>query len=79
MYGWSFGGAASIEASIFDKRVKAAIDHDGQLFGNAHRGIITSPFMLFHSGKAPEAPKGKNDKETEKNERRMEKMHCAVC
>lgn len=74
LYGWSFGGAASIEASIFDKRIKAAIDHDGQLFGNAHREIITSPFMLFHSGKVPEAPKGKNDKETEKNERIMEDL-----
>lgn len=32
MYGWSFGGANSIEMSAVDERVKAAIDHDGLLF-----------------------------------------------
>ena len=74
LYGWSFGGAASIQTAIDDKRVKAAIDHDGQLFGKADQEIITTPFMLFHAGDVPEAPKGKNDEETENNKRIMDEL-----
>lgn len=61
MLGWSFGGAAAIEMLRIDRRVKAAVNHDGRLFG----GVLTEPvgrgpFMLFHHGiddaaTAPEA------------------------
>jgi len=56
MYGWSFGGATSIEMSSVDERVKAAIDHDGQLFGVAPTQGTTRPFMLMHGGVLPETP-----------------------
>lgn len=56
MYGWSFGGANSIEMSAVDERVKAAIDHDGQLFGAAPTQGTTRPFMLMHSETAAETP-----------------------
>ena len=56
MYGWSFGGATSIEMSAVDERVKAAIDHDGQLFGSAPSTGTTRPFMLMHGDVAADTP-----------------------
>ena len=56
MYGWSFGGATSIEMSAVDERIKAAIDHDGQLFGVAPTQGTTRPFMLMHGDVAADAP-----------------------
>ena len=56
MYGWSFGGANSIQMSAVDGRIKAAIDHDGQLFGVAPTQGTTRPFMLMHSEMAAETP-----------------------
>jgi len=51
MVGWSFGGAAAIEMLRTDPRVKAAVDHDGRLFGGAASSPVTRPFMLFHHGR----------------------------
>ncbi len=56
MYGWSFGGATSIEMSAVDERIKAAIDHDGQLFGVAPTQGTTRPFMLLHGAVAADPP-----------------------
>lgn len=56
MYGWSFGGANSIEMSAVDERVKAAIDHDGQLFGVAPAQGTSRPFMLMHGDVVAETP-----------------------
>ena len=56
MYGWSFGGANSIEMSAVDERVKAAIDHDGQLFGVAPTQGTSRPFMLMHGDVVAETP-----------------------
>jgi len=50
MLGWSFGGAAAIEMLRIDPRVKAAVNHDGRLFGGAATEPVTRPFMLFHHG-----------------------------
>jgi predicted dienelactone hydrolase len=60
MLGWSFGGAAAIEMLRTDPRVKAAVNHDGRLFGGAANEPIARPFMLMHHGgddvaAAPEA------------------------
>jgi len=60
MLGWSFGGAAAIEMLRTDPRVKAAVNHDGRLFGGAMTRPVARPFMLFHHGidqsaAAPEA------------------------
>jgi dienelactone hydrolase len=60
MLGWSFGGAAAIEMARTDARVKAAVNHDGRLFGGAMSEPVGRPFMLFHHGvddaaTAPEA------------------------
>jgi len=74
LYGWSFGGAASIETAISNKQIKAAVNHDGQLFGKSHQETITKPFMLFHAGDVPDAPEGENDKEKENNKRIMDEL-----
>jgi dienelactone hydrolase len=50
MFGWSFGGATSIQASRDDSRVKAAVDLDGQLFGDVAERGTARPFMLMHAG-----------------------------
>ncbi len=60
MLGWSFGGAAAIEMLRVDRRVKAAVNHDGRLFGGVLTEPVRGPFMLFHHGiddaaSAPEA------------------------
>ncbi len=55
-YGWSFGGATAIELSAIDERVRAAIDHDGQLFGVAPTRGTDRPFMLLHGEVAAETP-----------------------
>src|SRR6188474_88522 len=62
MLGWSFGGATAIEMARIDPRVKAAVNHDGRLFGGVLHEPVGRPFMLFHHGiddaaAAPEANK----------------------
>jgi predicted dienelactone hydrolase len=57
MMGWSFGGATAIQMSRDDKRVKAAIDHDGRLFGDVSDKGTSRPFMLMHHGGEDKAPK----------------------
>jgi len=51
--GWSFGGAAAIELSRSDPRIKAAVDHDGQLFGAVRDVGTRRPFMLLHNTSDP--------------------------
>jgi predicted dienelactone hydrolase len=51
--GWSFGGAVAIELSRSDPRIKAAVDHDGQL-GGAVRDLGTGrPYMQLHNTSDP--------------------------
>jgi len=57
MFGWSFGGATSVEMSIDDPRVKAVVDQDGQLFGAARKKGTSRPLMLMHHGGEDQAPK----------------------
>jgi predicted dienelactone hydrolase len=52
-FGWSFGGATSVELSILDPRIKAAVDQDGQLFGRARSTGSTRPIMLMHNTSDP--------------------------
>ena len=47
--GWSFGGAASIQLTRSDPRVKVAVDQDGQLFGDVKTLGSTRPIMLLHN------------------------------
>jgi predicted dienelactone hydrolase len=49
-YGWSFGGALAIELTAIDPRVIAAVDHDGQLFGQVKEQGTTRPVFQFHHG-----------------------------
>jgi predicted dienelactone hydrolase len=74
MYGWSFGGATAIEASSIDPRVKAAIDHDGQLFGTAPAVGTSRPFMLMHGGETPEAPPTEDSEEAEASAEAMREL-----
>ena len=46
--GWSFGGAASVQAAKDDRRIRAVVDCDGQLFGNVRETGIDVPVMLMH-------------------------------
>jgi predicted dienelactone hydrolase len=57
MFGWSFGGAESVEMSIDDPRVKAVIDQDGQIFGTARTKGTARPLMMMHHGGEDKAPK----------------------
>lgn len=49
-YGWSFGGALAVQLTVDDPRVKAAVDHDGQLFGNVREVGTARPVLLLHHG-----------------------------
>lgn len=57
MFGWSFGGATSLQMATDDKRVKAAIDQDGQLFGDCWKKGTSRPVMMMHHLGEDKAPK----------------------
>ena len=56
IFGWSFGGATSLQMSKDDRRIKAAVDQDGQLFGDVAEKGTTKPIMLMHHGLVDKAP-----------------------
>ncbi len=60
MLGWSFGGAAAIEMSRIDPRVKAAVNHDGGLYGGVWTQPTSRPFMMFRHGIPDVDPPGGN-------------------
>jgi predicted dienelactone hydrolase len=47
-FGWSFGGAASVQVAKDDDRVKAVVDCDGQLFGDVPETGIEEPVLMMH-------------------------------
>jgi len=49
-FGWSFGGATAVQLAADDPRVKAAVDHDGQLFGDVRERGTSRPVLLMHHG-----------------------------
>jgi len=49
-FGWSFGGALAVQLSLDDPRVKAAVDHDGQMFGDVRQKGTSRPVLQFHHG-----------------------------
>jgi predicted dienelactone hydrolase len=49
-FGWSFGGALSVQLSKDDPRVVAAVDHDGQLFDDVRQAGTSRPVLLVHHG-----------------------------
>lgn len=55
--GWSFGGATAIQMTKSDSRVKAAVDQDGQLFGDVSDTGTKRPVMLMHHGGEDKPPK----------------------
>lgn len=57
MMGWSFGGAAAMQMSRDDPRIKAVVDQDGQLFGSVRDRGTSRPFMLMHHGLEDKPPK----------------------
>ncbi len=63
MYGWSFGGATSIETLTMDDRVKAAVDLDGQLFGKAAEVGTNKPFMLVKASAVSGLPTSEDPEE----------------
>lgn len=48
-FGWSFGGATAVQLTADDPRVKAAVDHDGQLFGSVRERGTSRPVMQLHN------------------------------
>jgi dienelactone hydrolase len=57
MMGWSFGGATAVQMSKDDRRVKAVVDQDGQLFGDVWEKGTRRPVMLMHNGGDEKPPK----------------------
>jgi dienelactone hydrolase len=57
MLGWSFGGATAMQMSRNDRRVKAVVDQDGQLFGDVRDKGTSRPFMVLHHGNEDKPPK----------------------
>ncbi|HEY7547636.1 MAG TPA: hypothetical protein VID27_22250, partial [Blastocatellia bacterium] len=57
MMGWSFGGATALQMSRNDRRIKAVVDQDGQLFGDVRDKGTSRPFMLMHHGLEDKPPK----------------------
>lgn len=46
--GFSFGGATGVEQALSDARIKAVVNLDGWLFGEAARQPINGPYLLFY-------------------------------
>ena len=57
MLGWSFGGATAVQMSRDDRRIKAVVDQDGQLFGDISEKGTDRPVMLMHHGNEDKPPK----------------------
>ncbi|MEO8448610.1 MAG: hypothetical protein ABI647_02395 [Gemmatimonadota bacterium] len=51
--GWSFGGATAVQLTRTDPRVQAAVDQDGQLFGDVRDLGTSRPVMLLHNTSDP--------------------------
>jgi len=47
MFGYSFGGAVAAEACWLDDRLKAGINMDGMMFGEAADAGVTQPFFFM--------------------------------
>jgi dienelactone hydrolase len=56
MLGASFGGAASVEAALADKRFRAVINLDGWLRGRALKTVLDIPFANFNSTRGAPDP-----------------------
>jgi len=78
MLGWSFGGATSIQMSKDDRRVKAAIDGDGQLFGDVAEKGTSKPIMLMHHGIVDQAPKTEDQPALAKLMQQIEEQNRAL-
>lgn len=50
--GFSFGGAVAAEATLADPRIRAAVNLDGWLFGEAVTRAVTKPYLLVTSEEA---------------------------
>lgn len=46
--GFSFGGAAGVEQSLTDQRLKAVVNFDGWLFGESAKSATKTPYLLFY-------------------------------
>jgi dienelactone hydrolase len=52
--GYSFGGAVAAETALQDKRIRAAANLDGWLFGAASKRALPRPFLMIVSPSPPE-------------------------
>jgi dienelactone hydrolase len=50
VFGYSFGGAVAAEACYLDKRLKAGINMDGLMFGDAAEAGVEQPFFFMSDG-----------------------------
>ena len=75
--GWSFGGATSIQLVTQDPRIKAALDMDGQLFGDAHERGSSRPYMLMKSTSL-EPPPADTEEERERNRQVLDELLAMV-
>lgn len=66
-YGWSFGGAAAVQLLASEPRVRAAVNFDGQLFGDADRRGAQGAFLVLRSSQIYEPPQSDDREEAERN------------
>ncbi|MDX1385144.1 MAG: hypothetical protein R3190_15940, partial [Thermoanaerobaculia bacterium] len=76
-FGWSFGGATAIQLLVSDPRIGAAIDMDGQLFGDAHEHGCPRPCLLLSSSER-ESPAAASEEEAERNRLAIESLMARV-
>lgn len=55
--GFSFGGAAALELSLADPRIRAVVNLDGLVLGRAARGGVQAPYLFLSADIGPPTPK----------------------
>ena len=54
--GFSFGGAAALELSLLDPRIRAVANLDGLVLGQAARGGVQAPYLFLSADIGPPTP-----------------------
>jgi predicted dienelactone hydrolase len=70
-FGFSFGGAVAAETALRDARVRAVVDLDGWLFGEAATKGVAVPFLILGGNSGPETGSTPEARFDDLNEREM--------
>ena len=77
-YGWSFGGATAIQLLASEPRVIAAVNFDGQLFGDADRLGTDGAFLILRSSHVYLPSAGDDSEEAQRKLAIYEEMYSAI-